>query len=135
MPPSKVCPVVLRNVDGQTSILAFEHPLAGFQLVKGSIEANETLEDATLRELAEESGITSARLTGSFGMWDSEQDNHVWWFGQVATDSTLPDAWEHHTLDGGGLVFKFFWQPLNSPLTQNWHPVYQRAIAFIRNAT
>jgi 8-oxo-dGTP pyrophosphatase MutT (NUDIX family) len=48
----KACPVVLRSL-GDGEILAFEHPLAGWQLVKGTVEAGELPRDAAIRELYE----------------------------------------------------------------------------------
>ena len=50
--PDKACPVVIRH-PAAPEILAFEHPLAGLQLVKGSIEPNETAAAAAVRELYE----------------------------------------------------------------------------------
>ena len=35
----------------------FRHPLAGIQLVKGTVEPSESPEDAARRELFEESGL------------------------------------------------------------------------------
>ncbi|MFT3757807.1 NUDIX domain-containing protein [Thauera sp.] len=58
MKPTKSCPVLLRR-DGEVGILAFQHPIAGFQIVKGSIEEGESPEEAAIRELAEESGVQS----------------------------------------------------------------------------
>ena len=52
----KVVPILLRRRE-RLEILAFRHPQAGTQLVKGTLENGEKAEDATLRELAEESGI------------------------------------------------------------------------------
>lgn len=132
MKPSKVCPVVLRNKKGVPQILAFEHPHAGFQLVKGTIETGETLGGAALRELAEESGITQAYSDGSLGIWKSDHEDQIWAFERVQVTLRLPDSWEYATLDGGGLVFRFFWQPLEGRLGRGWHPVYHRAIGFIR---
>jgi hypothetical protein len=40
MKPNKACPVILRRRN-QLEILLFEHPLAGVQLVKGTIERSE----------------------------------------------------------------------------------------------
>lgn len=63
-PVDKVCPVVLRQGNEGTEILVFRHPLAGVQLVKGTREAGESIAQAALRELAEESGITSGAVIG-----------------------------------------------------------------------
>ena len=52
----KTCPVVLRSPQGKCEILAFCHPLAGHQFVKGTVEAGETPAAAALRELYEEAG-------------------------------------------------------------------------------
>jgi len=45
----KACPVVFRDPSMQ-QILAFEHPSAGLQLVKGGIEPGENPRAAALRE-------------------------------------------------------------------------------------
>ena len=69
MTADKACPVVLRR--GQTlEILAFEHPLAGLQLVKGSVEPGEPTDVAAVRELFEEAGIT-ATAKHALGEWRS----------------------------------------------------------------
>ena len=51
----KVVPVILRDINQRTEILVFKHPIAGIQIVKGTVETNEELEEAALRELYEES--------------------------------------------------------------------------------
>lgn len=58
MTADKACPVVLRSRE-TLEILAFEHPLAGLQLVKGSVEPGESTDMAAVRELMEEAGIQS----------------------------------------------------------------------------
>lgn len=50
----KACPVVIRP---ERQILAFQHPRAGLQLVKGGVEPNEHPAKAAERELSEESGL------------------------------------------------------------------------------
>lgn len=66
----KVCPVVLRNQNQE--ILLFKHPLAGVQLVKGTVEVfDESYIIAAKRELAEESGITHVRSARYLCSWDS----------------------------------------------------------------
>ena len=49
-------------------------------------------------------------------------------------EGTQPDSWEFYTKDGGGQVFSFFWQPLNSPLNDNGNDVYKNAFQYIKNA-
>ncbi len=75
----KACPVVLRqDGDGRRRILAFEHPQAGKQLIKGTIEQGEPPDHAALRELAEESGIFEAVLVGSLGRFEVGPPHQVW---------------------------------------------------------
>ena len=45
----KACPVVLRSPEGKCEILAFAHPSAGHQFIKGTVEASETPAAAALR--------------------------------------------------------------------------------------
>lgn len=52
------CPVVLIRRE-TLKILAFEHPLAGLQRVKGSVEPGESTALTAVRELKEEAGIQS----------------------------------------------------------------------------
>jgi 8-oxo-dGTP pyrophosphatase MutT (NUDIX family) len=88
----KACPVVLR-LRGGAEILAFRHPDAGLQIVKGTIEANETPDQAALRELWEEAGIKDARATGRFGSLEIGAD--TWHFIRIQA-SDLPERWVHH---------------------------------------
>jgi hypothetical protein len=44
----KACPVVLRRNQDRFEILAFRHPIAGCQLVKGSIEPEEDVGQAAI---------------------------------------------------------------------------------------
>ena len=62
----KVVPIILRRRE-RLEILAFHHPKEGSQLVKGTLEKGEKTEDATLRELAEESGIENATVVRPLG--------------------------------------------------------------------
>lgn len=130
---NKACPVILRKIGGQTEILAFRHPLAGKQLVKGTIEANEPLTAACQRELFEESGI-HAETVRFLGKWVSGYENQVWGFYLMACADSLPEQWTHFTEDDGGHRFQFFWQPLNRPLDDKWHPLFKGAIEFIKQA-
>jgi 8-oxo-dGTP pyrophosphatase MutT (NUDIX family) len=132
--PNKVCPVVLRTIGGDLQILAFEHPLAGRQLVKGTIEAGETIHLAALRELGEESGIRSASVRRDLGIW-APSDAQVWAFVECAPNHVLAEKWVHHAPDDGGHDFRFFWQSLSAPFrTEQWHRIFSDAARFVVNA-
>ena len=75
--PNKACPVFLSSIPG-AHILLFRHPIAGVQLVKGTIEKGETPAETALRELSEESGITDASLVSDMGCWDAEHLDQTW---------------------------------------------------------
>jgi ADP-ribose pyrophosphatase YjhB (NUDIX family) len=152
----KACPVIIRRTAGQVEILAFRHPAAGCQLVKGTIEADEPVHRAAERELLEESGLFGRAICdlGVVRMSEPAQD---WHFvlceipGRIPSQlpgepppgsglplhqagplpETLPESWTYHTTDGGGLDFAFFWHPLHHAPDDNWHPVFRRALAFI----
>lgn len=133
--PNKVCPVIFRRFGTAVEVLAFEHPLAGYQLVKGTIEAGESVEAAALRELAEESGIASATVFRSLGIWASTYENQIWAFVACETEQSLPETWVHETSDDGGHSFRFFWHPLSAATSpDHWHSVFRGALAFIQNA-
>ncbi len=131
--PDKVCPVVLRPAGGARQILAFEHPQAGRQLVKGTIESGEGGAEAALRELREESGIAAARVVAHLGPWEAGHEGQVWDFYRLSPDAPLPARWSFWTADGGGHNFEFFWYPLDEPADHRWHPVFARALAHLRD--
>lgn len=129
--PGKACPVVLRRRNGRLELLAFRHPLAGLQIVKGGVEAGESLGTACERELAEEAGI--AGVAGRrLGTWLPPEGPPAWGFHAMDLAEALPDSWEFLTRDDGGHRFRFFWQPLDEPTGPGWHPVFAGAIDWIR---
>jgi 8-oxo-dGTP pyrophosphatase MutT (NUDIX family) len=130
----KVCPVVFRD-SSMRQILAFEHPEAGVQLVKGSIEPGETLRAAALRELAEEAGIADTAIARDLGTWDSEHRGHVWSLQLCTYPPPLPETWTHHCPDEGGQDFRFFWHDMSEPANERWKPQYRRALHAIRERT
>lgn len=127
---NKACPIVLRHRDSDPEILAFRHPLAGSQIVKGTIEPGETLKKACERELFEESGIRATSDT-YLGSWHSNFKNQIWGFYTMINEEPLPERWTHFTNDGGGLEFSFFWHRLGFSPDENFHPLFQRAIIYI----
>ncbi len=128
----KVCPLVLRRRRNGVEVLLFKHPLAGVQLVKGTLEENDhSIEAAGLRELAEESGIKAVYNSHYLGQWESGFQQQLWHFVRCEC-SQLPDHWTFHTQDDGGHDFEFFWHNLNQPITSDMHPVYVHALEYIK---
>ena len=125
----KACPVIVRRKDC-LEILAFKHPQAGLQIIKGTIEPNETLETACERELFEESGIR-AKAVSILGECHIQQTGATWGFCEMQTDNRLPDSFSHYTEDGGGLTFEFIWCPILQISGEEWHGQYIEAVNYI----
>ncbi|BDB27426.1 DNA mismatch repair protein MutT [Cupriavidus sp. TA19] len=132
MTPTKACPIVLRRTQNRVEILAFEHPLSGFQIVKGTIEPGEPPADAAVRELREESGITGV-ATADLGLWESGFEQQIWSLHlcEPTQPQPLPDTWEHHTADDDGHVFRFFWHPLGEAPSEQWQSLFRDALSVI----
>ena len=129
----KVCPVILRGPSQTSEILAFQHPSAGIQIVKGTLEPGERPEEGVVRELAEESGIEDAVVVESIGELDLDSVGHHWFVFLCESPRPLADSWSFSTLDAGGLNLEFFWYPLNQLPGASWHESFKLALAFIRN--
>lgn len=124
------------NARSGIELLLFRHPIAGVQLVKGTLELwDESIEAATVRELEEESGIPVKTIssTSILGQWESGFQNQQWHFVLCdGEEKALPDTWSHYTLDDGGHWFEFFWYELESEPQWKAHPVFIEAISQIR---
>ena len=126
----KACPIVMRKREGALEILAFKHPVAGCQIVKGGIRSGEQPETAALRELQEESGIASSSTKPrALGTTGGILPGEKWHFYLVAIHG-LPEKWEHATKDDHGHVFSFFWQPVDEFLGNDWAKPFIRAIRY-----
>ncbi|MDH0563567.1 NUDIX hydrolase [Acinetobacter courvalinii] len=129
----KVVPVILRHQVHGLEILAFQHPLAGFQLVKGTIEQDEQYEQAAIRELFEESGAIAEpnpKFIGNFKLKSNQQD---WYFYLCELRTDLAETWIHHCRDDGGLDFEFFWYLLDQQPDDHWHETFKEALCFIKS--
>ena len=130
----KACPVVFRD-SSMRHILAFEHPVAGVQLVKGGIEPGEDPPTAALRELEEEAGIADTAIARDLGTWSSGHNGQVWSLQLCTFTPRLPERWVHHCMDDGGHDLKFIWHDLMSEAGEKWRPHYRRALEAIRERT
>ena len=108
----KACPIVISKRNSVNKILVFRHPLAGIQLVKGTIEPNEPADAAAIREMEEESGVIVSidQYAGSLVL---EYLNEEWEIFLVKPKKVLPDTWKFFTADDGGREFLFFWMNLD----------------------
>jgi 8-oxo-dGTP pyrophosphatase MutT (NUDIX family) len=66
---AKVTAFVTRQAAGGEMLL-FRHPYAGVQFPAGTVEEGETLEQAVLREVAEETGLENVRIVARIGQRD-----------------------------------------------------------------
>ena len=132
MVPNKACPVVFHD-SRRSRILVFRHPSAGIQLIKGGIEPREEPHAAALRELREESGIADAVVSQDLGLWDAAFDEQIWSLHLCATAREFPERWSHRCLDYGSVDLTFFWHDFDADPTEEWHPLFRRALACIRS--
>jgi 8-oxo-dGTP pyrophosphatase MutT (NUDIX family) len=118
----KACAVVLHPDGAPLRVLVFEHPRAGVQFVKGSVEAGEAPERAAMRELFEESGLESV---SAMTLGTGEIDGALWHFVLCRARLPVRDVWQHFCADDGGHLFRFFWA---DPSTlDGLHPVFEQA--------
>lgn len=127
----KVCPVVLRRKGESTEVLAFRHPFAGFQLVKGTVEEDEEFIATASRELAEEAGIEALASIEFKGSWDPNHKEQIWHFFLCSPADTLPEEWTFFTKDDGGLDFHFFWFNIEKTPGDEWPDVFIGALNYI----
>ena len=118
---------VLAYVTRGEELLVFRHrdfPDAGLQVPAGTIEEDEDPEQAALRELSEESGLTDVRVVGLLGryLYDAAprrgeaHDRHVY---HLELAGTAEQSWLHYETDpsdgGPPIAFEFFWMSLRDP--------------------
>lgn len=125
----KACAVALHPDGAPARIVAFEHPIAGHQLVKGTIEPGEPPLKAAARELWEETGV-SVRSGLMLGQSTEIAKGETWHFALLRPSPNVLTTWRHQTVDDHGHVFACYWQPLEGP-----HPFrgdFDRAFGFIK---
>ncbi|MEM7488755.1 MAG: NUDIX domain-containing protein [Pseudomonadota bacterium] len=109
------CPIVRQG----GRVLAFRHPWAGLQLVKGGIERGERPDRAALRELWEEAGVTgwAPRALGRL------RTGGLHWHLFAVRTGPLPWRWTHRCADDGGQDFAFFWH--DPARAAGFHPIFR----------
>lgn len=113
-------------------------------MVKGTVEAGEDLATAALRELAEESGLTSAmgialgRALGTLDFEVSPSEKQRWHLYLVQQDvhstQALPEHWVHEATgspEEEGLSFRFYWIDLERFDTTLFHPRFVTVLQWL----
>ncbi|MEM8592770.1 MAG: NUDIX domain-containing protein [Pseudomonadota bacterium] len=127
----KVVPIVLHPSGAPQRILAFNHPVTGAQIVKGTVEPEEAPVRAALRELWEESGLTAMDaipLAERDDIWEGER----WHFFLARTRPPVRERFQHYCADDGGHLFQFFWHPLAGQ--GPFEPPFDRVLDAMREA-
>jgi 8-oxo-dGTP diphosphatase len=119
---SKVVACITRSFKDGTQLLVFEHrdfPDAGVQVPAGTVQLDESVTTALLREVQEGSGLTRFIQVHKLVQyrWFCESrnewnDRHVFHL----SFSDAPDQWDHTVKssdDDSGMVFKYVWVPLS----------------------
>ena len=105
---------VLAYVTRGEELLVFRHrdfPAAGLQVPAGAIEEGEDPQDAALREVREESGLTDVRVVGFLGRYlhnaaphrDEAHDRHVY---HLELTGSAEQSWLHYETDPRSLSEK-----------------------------
>ncbi|MFG3407920.1 NUDIX domain-containing protein [Streptomyces sp. NPDC048142] len=129
-PRIRVAAYVIRD-RAVPEVLVFDHvgmTEAGTQVPAGGVRSGEGLEEAVLREVAEETGLPGATVVRQIAVEDKPHPDTgqprrtSYFFLQAPADT--PDAWDHHVNgdgDDAGLTFacRFLPLPLKQPLADD----------------
>lgn len=140
----KAVAAVIRDTDRASELLVFRHPVAGVQIPKGTVEGDETIEAATLRELKEESGLELSIVPNFIGTWErivggGPDENgpleiNIWHISILKPGFNLPKEWSHHATGSPaeeGLIFDFFWEPIDNTLSERLDPLFAPTVDMI----
>lgn len=119
---------VYTYITRDSHLLLFTHPNspeAGIQVPGGTVELDERIEDAALREAIEETGLAGLRLSCFLGemrrdMSDFDRDEiHHRYFFHVYCDQNPPQLWRHgeftpseSSAQVDSITFDFYWHNL-----------------------
>lgn len=137
----KVCACVVRHGGNGPEVLVFDHPSAGTQLPKGTLDPHEDAAGGVLRELAEETGVVAVELVAQFGRWvrfvgagpdeKGAMERHEWELFLIRPTSSLPTSWTHAAVgsaEEAGKMFRCRWVPIDEGLPAALHPLFTPVI-------
>ncbi|MGW8847769.1 NUDIX hydrolase [Streptomyces xiamenensis] len=137
-PRIRVAAYVIRH-RAVPELLVFDHigmPEAGTQVPAGGVRSGEGLEEAVLRDVAEETGLLTAAVVRQIAVEDKPrpdtgQPRRTGFFHLQAPAGTA-NEWEHHVHgdgDDAGLMFacRFLSLPLKQPLADDGWAASTRA--------
>lgn len=128
-------------------VLAFDHPLAGTQLPKGTLEPGEDPLHGVLRELNEETGLSSVEHVRHVGQWtryagagldeNGELQRHDWDVFLLRPVEEPPASWNHVASGStaeAGKEFRCRWLPVNDAVAGKLHPLFSEVMVMLRDA-
>ncbi len=125
------CPIALHPDGAPRRIAVFQHPQAGWQLVKGGLRAGEAPAAGAARELFEESGLET-RAAISIGEASDIQEGAIWHFALCRIAPPVRARWQHFCADDAGHLFTFEWMSLDDAPSHTFDPIYLRALDWIK---
>lgn len=133
----KLCACVVREGAEGPELLVFDHPQAGTQIPKGTLDEGESHRDGVLRELAEETGVADVEIVRSVGTWDrqvSPTEKHKWEVFELRPTAPLDEDWIH-AAEGSeiekGLMLRCHWLRLDMFAVEAMHPVFGHVVEML----
>ncbi len=116
---------VIAYITQGDKLLVFTHPAypeVGLQVPAGTVEDNESVEEAALREATEETGLRGLEVNSFLGVTNYDMVRHGRseiqrrHFYHLRFNGETPSAWRHYERspsDGGPPIeFEFYWAAL-----------------------
>jgi 8-oxo-dGTP pyrophosphatase MutT (NUDIX family) len=100
----KVAAFITRDQSELDQLLVFEHPMGDIQLPAGTVELGESIEDAVIREVHEETGIDHAKIIAklrSFARTLPEHDKIVTRMSKIFSEPAFDSSSEGYGLTRG----------------------------------
>lgn len=122
IPKEKVLAYITRHRNGELELLVLEHrdiPEAGIQIPGGTVDAGESIAEALVREVYEESGLTlenAGTLLGRFQWFRKDRNElHHRNVFHISAPREVAEEWLHIVKSNGEdseMPFRFYWLPV-----------------------